>query len=130
MDHRLRDYQRAALAALRASLADHTELDLRVLMRMACGCGKTVVFTYYLQKLLRRSPPDTLAVVVLPSLALMEQYQRDYLSPWEGRGRDASTPGRGPTPRQTCFAGAPRRSMRAPQRSPPGPSSQHGLPAT
>ena len=94
----LYDFQRDALLALDRELRAGAR---SVLMRMACGSGKTVVFDAWTRRLLRTDAnhqagvdagdrsPARVVIVVLPSLPLMEQYQRDYLQPWSEAGEGA-----------------------------------------
>ena len=64
----LRDYQKRCLVALK------TETNKRSVINMCCGSGKTVVFSHFLNE-----AQFPLAVIVVPSINLMEQYRARYI---------------------------------------------------
>uniref|UniRef100_A0A6C0K6I0 Uncharacterized protein n=1 Tax=viral metagenome TaxID=1070528 RepID=A0A6C0K6I0_9ZZZZ len=71
MSLHLRDYQREATQEIIDSFEEHD----RCLLKMWCGTGKTRVFFFHLLE--QRLP---LSVVVFPSLALVDQFRKDYLN--------------------------------------------------
>ena len=78
MSLHLRDYQREATQEIIDSFEEHD----RCLLKMWCGTGKTRVFFFHLLE--QRLP---LSVVVFPSLALVDQFRKDYLdnAQWKDR---------------------------------------------